>query len=156
MFTDIVGSTEITARLGDVRALELVRTHDGFVRSALAETDGREVKHLGDGIMAAFTDPARGLDCARRVQHELGRFNTAAEHPVRVRIGLHAGEPVAEGSDLFGTTVQLASRLCGAAAAGAIMVSEELFRVVQPADAVPVGPVYLKGFGDVPVFSIGC
>ena len=56
MFTDIVGSTEMTARLGDAAALELVRVHDALVRRGLAAHRGREVKHTGDGIMAAFDD----------------------------------------------------------------------------------------------------
>ena len=155
MFTDIVGSTEMTARLGDLRALELVRAHDAFVRTALAETEGREVKHLGDGIMAAFAEPARSLDCARRVRRQLTRFNETAEHPFEVRIGLHAGEPVVEGSDLFGSTVQMASRLCAAAEPGAILVSRELYQTVQPPDAVSIGAIALKGFAEaVPAFVL--
>ena len=67
MFTDIVGSTEMTARLGDAAALELVRVHDALVRRGLAAHGGREVKHTGDGIMAAFDDVA---NCSpRRSRH---------------------------------------------------------------------------------------
>jgi hypothetical protein len=67
MFTDIVQSTEMTARLGDVAATELVRAHDALVRRALARHDGREVKHLGDGIMASFGSASPAVECARTV-----------------------------------------------------------------------------------------
>jgi class 3 adenylate cyclase len=157
MFTDIVGSTEMTARLGEVRALELVRAHDSLVRAALASTGGREVKHLGDGIMAAFADPAAALDGARRIQRSLVDFNAESGDPVHVRIGLHAGEPVVEGADLFGTAVQMAARLCDAAEAGSILVSRELCvdAGLTGIDATPLGAIALKGFAEpVPVFSI--
>src|SRR5690606_3657781 len=67
MFTDIVDSTEMTARLGDLRAVEMVRAHDALVRRALRDQEGREVKHTGDGIMASFTDTGRAVQCARAV-----------------------------------------------------------------------------------------
>ena len=157
MFTDIVGSTEMTARLGDTRALELVHAHDSIVRGALAKTGGREVKHLGDGIMAAFARPATALDCARSIQRAFNEFNAASRDAVSVRIGLHAGEPVVEGPDLFGTAVQLAARLCESAEAGAILVSREVCDAAGVADdAMSLGPIALKGFAEpVPVFSIG-
>jgi class 3 adenylate cyclase len=156
MFTDIVGSTEMTARLGETRALELVRAHDSIVRAALARSGGREVKHLGDGIMAAFADPAAALEGARRIQRALVDFNAGSDDRVHVRIGLHAGEPVVEGADLFGTAVQMAARLCDAAEAGAILVSRELCDGAGAAgDATPLGPIALKGFAEpVPVFKV--
>ena len=156
MFTDIVGSTEMTTRLGETRALELVRAHDSIVRAALGRTGGREVKHLGDGIMAAFADPTAALDGARRIQRSLVEFNTGSENSMHVRIGLHAGEPVVEGADLFGTAVQMAARLCDAAEAGTILVSRELCdRAGAADDATPLPPLALKGFAEpVPVFSV--
>jgi class 3 adenylate cyclase len=157
MFTDIAGSTEMTARLGQTRALELVRTHDSIVRAALARTGGREVKHLGDGIMAAFADPSAALEGARHIQRSLAAFNAGSNDPVHVRIGLHAGEPVAEGADLFGTAVQMAARLCDAAEAGAILASRELCdRASVAGEAISLGSIPLKGFAEpVPVYSVG-
>jgi class 3 adenylate cyclase len=67
MFTDIVESTEMTARLGDVAATELVRAHDALVRWALARYDGREIKHLGDGIMASFGSIQAAVECASAI-----------------------------------------------------------------------------------------
>lgn len=128
MFTDIVGSTEMTTRLGDRLATELVRAHDSIVRRCLAVFDGREVKHTGDGIMASFPDTARGVDCAVRVQREFETYNRQGAEPIHVRIGLDSGEPVEDSNDLFGITVQRAARICAAAEADQILVSENICR----------------------------
>jgi class 3 adenylate cyclase len=128
LFTDIVGSTEMTARLGDRRATELIRAHDSIVHRCLAACAGREVKHTGDGIMASLPDSARGIDCAIRIQREFQRYNREGREPIHVRIGLDSGEPVEDSNDLFGTTVQLAARLCAEAAADQILVSDTVRR----------------------------
>jgi class 3 adenylate cyclase len=124
LFTDIVGSIEMTARLGDRMATEIIRAHDSIVRRCLAEHDGREVKHTGDGIMAVLPDSRRGVDCAIRIQREFRHYNQHSQEPLHVRIGLDSGEPVEDSNDLFGATVQLAARLCSEAAADQILVSE--------------------------------
>src|SRR5271157_5393497 len=74
MFTDIVGSTEMTARLGDTAALDLVRTHDALVRRGLKGFDGREVKHTGDGIMAAFDQTANAVRAAADIQRRFAAY----------------------------------------------------------------------------------
>jgi class 3 adenylate cyclase len=117
MFTDIVGSTEMTARLGDAVALGLVRVHDALVLRGLAAYSGRAVKHTGDGIMAAFADLASAVKAAAEIQRHFSAYNRDAAESLSVRIGIHAGEPVADHDDLFGATVQLASRLCSEAEA---------------------------------------
>ena len=124
LFTDIVGSTEMTTRLGDRLSTELVRAHDSIVRRSLAACAGREVKHTGDGIMAVLPDSRRGVDCAIRIQREFQHYNQHSQEPLHVRIGLDSGEPVEDSNDLFGSTVQLAARLCAEAAADQILVSE--------------------------------
>lgn len=123
LFTDICGSTELTQRLGDDAGTALVREHDGVVRAALAEHGGREVKHTGDGIMASFRSVASSVEAASAMQQQLAARNRVAEIPIDVRIGISAGEPVAEGDDLFGATVQLAARLCGCGGPGSITTS---------------------------------
>src|SRR5438270_5956456 len=75
MFTDIVGSTEMTARLGDAAALELVRVHDALVRRALRRFDGREVKHTGDGVMASFADVVKAVRAGAEIQRAISEFN---------------------------------------------------------------------------------
>ena len=123
MFTDIVGSTEMTARLGDSAALELVRAHDALVRRGLEAYGGREIKHTGDGIMASFDKVANAVRAAADIQRRFAAYNADASETLSVRIGIDAGEPVEDRNDLFGSTVQLASRLCSEAEANGIIVS---------------------------------
>ena len=124
LFTDIVGSTELTQRLGDSGAMEVLRRHDDIVREALQATGGREIKHTGDGIMASFTSASRAVQCAIEIQQRFEEL--AASGPdgaIQIRVGISAGEPVVDKGDLFGTAVQLAARLCSHADAGGILVS---------------------------------
>jgi class 3 adenylate cyclase len=117
LFTDMEGSTALTQQLGDDRAQAHVRKHNTAVREALAAHSGREIKHTGDGIMASFSSARGAVDCAIAIQRALD------DEAVRVRIGLNAGEPVAEEQDLYGTSVQLAARVCAEAGGGEILVS---------------------------------
>jgi class 3 adenylate cyclase len=149
MFTDIVGSTEMTARLGDAAALELVRAHDIVVRRGLEAHGGREIKHTGDGIMASFARVANAVPAAADIQRGFAAFNFGASESVNVRIGIHAGEPVEENNDLFGSTVQLASRLCREAEANGVVVSgfvRDLCRDEDPARFVALGARWFRGF----------
>jgi class 3 adenylate cyclase len=155
MFTDIVGSTEMTARLGDAAALRLVRVHDALVRRGLAAHCGRAVKHTGDGIMAAFDDVTNAVKAAAEIQRHFSVYNRRAAEPLSVRIGIHAGEPVADHDDLFGATVQLASRLCGEAEADGIVVSALVRKLcaIDAARFVALGGRRLKGFAEpVPLY----
>ncbi|HEX9694808.1 MAG TPA: nickel-binding protein [Actinomycetota bacterium] len=120
LFTDMEGSTELTQRLGDVRAMDVLRAHDKVVRSSLRTCEGREVKHTGDGIMASFVSVARALECAAGLQQAL---DVAGVDMPGVRVGLNAGEPVTENDDLFGAAVQLAARICAAADGGDVLAS---------------------------------
>ncbi len=124
LFTDMVGSTSMTQRLGDAAAMELLRAHNEIIRTALEEHRGSEVKHTGDGIMASFLAASSAVECSIAIQRG---FHVQAEeqpdHPVRVRIGLTAGEPVMEHNDLFGAAVQLAARICDCAESDAILVA---------------------------------
>ena len=149
LFTDIVESTSITQKMGDDAAMELLAVHDKVVRDALAEMGGREVKHLGDGIMAAFVSAAAAVKCAARVQNDLAKHVRANAHqPIQVRVGIAAGEPVERHHDLFGLTVQLAARLCAHADAEQILVSNVVAELCA-GKAIPfedLGEVALKGF----------
>jgi class 3 adenylate cyclase len=87
MFTDIVGSTEMTARLGDAAAFDIVRVHDSLVRRALAAHSGREVKHTGDGIMAAFDEVADAVRAAADIQRHVLAHNLGAAEKLKVRMG---------------------------------------------------------------------
>lgn len=153
LFTDIVGSTEMCSRHGDEAAMVMLGVHDGIVRGALAKHGGREVKHTGDGIMAAFFSPAEAVRAACEMCGELNDHNKAGpDYPVTVRIGITAGEPVEQADDLFGSTVQLAARLCAQAEPGQILVSSVISDLClgKGLRFVDAGEAILKGF-DAPI-----
>jgi class 3 adenylate cyclase len=149
MFTDLQDSTGMTARLGDAKAMELLHTHDSLTRNALREHTGREVKHLGDGIMASFASIDQSLECAIAIQRAFAAYNVRnSGAPLHLRIGLSVGEPVEHDNDLFGRTVQLAFRLCTHAKPDQILATEEV--VAQSAGKTSLfssrGPINPKGF----------
>jgi class 3 adenylate cyclase len=155
LFTDIVESTSLTQTLGDDVAMELLQIHDSVVRDALKALNGREVKHTGDGIMASFVSAAAAVRCAAQIQRELAqRAGEQSNHPVRVRIGGAAGEPVEHGNDIFGSTVQLAARLCSHAEPEQIVVSSVVADLCIGKGLMfrALGEVSLKGF-DQPVHA---
>ena len=148
-FSDIEGSTAMTQRIGDDAAVRLLGVHDEVVRTALGTHDGREVKHTGDGIMASFVSVTRALGCSVVVQHGLAEHTAAnPDRPLRVRIGLGAGEPVAQDNDLFGAAVQLSSRLCDHGEAGEIVVSGVVreMAIGKNFDFTDLEDINLKGF----------
>jgi class 3 adenylate cyclase len=158
LFTDLVGSTSLLQEVGESAYMVLLTEHDLVIRRALALSRGHEVKHTGDGIMSSFEDVARALECASAIQDGFdARTAEGATPELRVRIGVAAGEPVDHNDDLFGSTVNLASRLCEAAAAGHVLVSEVVRDIgvekgFQLADA---GERALKGFpGQTRVFEL--
>lgn len=153
LFTDIVESTNMTQQMGDEAAMEMVDLHDSIVRGALKDLGGREVKHLGDGIMASFVSAASAVKCATRVQNEVAKHSRDhADRPIRVRVGIAAGEPVERHNDLFGVTVQLAARLCSHAQAEQILVSNVVAELCAGKILAfeDLGELELKGF-DRPV-----
>ncbi len=153
LFTDIVGSTDMTQRLGDDVAMAFLDVHDRIVRAALAAASGREVKHTGDGIMAVFNSAAAAVRCGMQVQQDIARHGAAnPDRALRLRIGVAAGEPIEHHNDLFGSTVQLAARLCAHAEPEQVLVSNTVAELCI-GKALPLrdaGHVELKGF-DRPV-----
>lgn len=150
LFTDIVGSTALTRKLGDEATMELLAVHDKIVRDALADLGGREVKHLGDGIMASFVSAASAVKCASRVQREIAKHNVEKrDRSFKVRAGVAAGEPVEHHNDLFGVTVQLAARLCSHADAEQVLVSNVVAELCEGKVLAfeDIGEITLKGFG---------
>jgi len=124
LFSDLKGSTKMSATIGDKAAMELLDIHDKIIRGALATYGGHEVKHTGDGLMASFRDAVRSVKCAVAIQMAFQEFNSGhPPTPLKVRIGINAGEPVERNNDLFGLTVQLASRVCGQSKPGQTLVS---------------------------------
>jgi class 3 adenylate cyclase len=149
LFTDIVGSTEMTSRFGDDAAMAMLGVHDHIVRTAVGGNKGREVKHTGDGIMAAFHSAACAVRSACQIVGGLRTHNEGSpEYPVVVRIGISAGEPVEQHEDLFGSSVQLAARLCAQAEPGQILVSNVVADLCMGKNLkfCDAGECELKGF----------
>lgn len=152
MFTDLEGSTDVSSRMGDRRAMEKIEYHDETVRTALEESGGREIKHTGDGIMASFTYVSRAAECAIRIQKQYENVEEPREPGNRVRIGISAGEPVDQSDDMFGAAVNLASRICGHADPGQILASSAVrdLSIGKGIEFADKGVIALKGF-DEPV-----
>jgi class 3 adenylate cyclase len=151
MFTDMAGSTALTQRLGDAKAMELLRVHDVIIREGLAAARGREVKHTGDGIMACFVSVSPAVECAISVQRAFAVHNEQnPDTRFSVRIGLSAGEPVEEHRDLFGAAVQMAARICNHAEPGRILVSNVIRELAIGKDFhfADLGDIALRSFDD--------
>jgi pimeloyl-ACP methyl ester carboxylesterase/class 3 adenylate cyclase len=117
MFTDIVGSTERAGALGDARWRELVGRHDELVRSELEHHRGREVKTMGDGFLATFDGPARGIRCARAIADRVRALD------IGLRAGLHTGECELVGDDIGGMAVNIGARIGALAGTDEVLVS---------------------------------
>ena len=152
LFTDMEGSTALTQRLGDAKARELLREHERMVREALKAHSGSEVKTMGDGFMASFSSATKALECAIAMQRAFAEHNQSAEEPITVRVGLNAGEPIAEDEDLFGTAVNRAARITATAEGGQILTSDTVRGLVAGKKFLfsDRGETELRGF-DEPV-----
>ena len=155
LFTDIEGSTAMTQRLGDAKAREVLREHERITRECLREHGGSEVKTMGDGFMASFGSAVKALECAVALQRgmEQGTWNMGER--VRVRIGLNAGEPIAEDDpdgrgDLFGTAVIRAARIAALAQGGEILAANVVRELAEGKGFLfgDRGEVALRGFED--------
>jgi class 3 adenylate cyclase len=141
MFTDIVGSTERVAAIGDRAWGELLDRHDAVTGRQLERFRGRALKHTGDGVLATFDGPARAVQCARTI-----RDGTLAIG-VDVRTGLHVGECEVRGADIGGLAVHIAARVADAAGPGQILVSSTVKDLVAGSglDFIDAGSRTLKG-----------
>jgi pimeloyl-ACP methyl ester carboxylesterase len=144
MFTDIVGSTERLAELGDARWRELLFAHHAAVRQELARFRGREVKTLGDGFLATFSGPARAIQCGRAIA------DSAQSLGLDVRVGLHCGEVELIGDDVGGVAVHLAARVGALAASGEVLTTSTVRDLVAGSglEFSDRGEQRLKGIDD--------
>ncbi|WP_413203941.1 adenylate/guanylate cyclase domain-containing protein [Rhodospirillum sp. A1_3_36] len=151
VFTDMVGSTDINSKVGDLVAREITRVHNTIVRSALSRFDGREVKHTGDGIMATFQVISQAAEAAADIQRAVATHNTRRpDLAIGLRIGINAGEPLVEENDYYGIAVTLAARICAAAEGGSILCSGVVRDLSQGKDLrfLDRGQAKLKGISD--------
>lgn len=124
LFTDIVGSTERAAEIGDGRWRELLEAHDDLVRAELEHFGGREVKSTGDGFIAAFDGPGKAIACAGAINEGVRRLG------LEVRAGVHTGECERRGEDLGGMAVHIGARVGAKAQAGEVLVSSTVRELV--------------------------
>jgi class 3 adenylate cyclase len=151
LFTDIVGSTERAATLGDQRWRDLLADHHAVVRRNLSRFRGREIKTTGDGFLAAFDGPARGIRCACSIADEIRRLG------IEVRAGLHTGECEVMGDDYGGIAVHIGARVAALAGAGEVLVSSTVKDLVAGSGLrfVDFGARALKGVqGEWRIFAV--
>jgi class 3 adenylate cyclase len=137
VFSDLVDSTALLARLGDDRMERVRRAHVDDVTGVVAAAGGRVVKTLGDGAMASFESGLGALRAAAGIQASVERLDAAQGGlGLAARVGVAAGEPISHDDDLHGMTVVIASRLCSAAAGGEVLVQDLVHALVASRDGV--------------------
>lgn len=149
MFTDLEGSTAMTTALGDRKSMHLLHIHNAITRNAIKDHNGREIKHTGDGFMISFVTADDGTRCAASIQKAFAAHSAeSSAQEMHVRIGLSAGEPVEENNDLFGSSVQMAARVCGSALPDQILAVESVIDNcnLRRQEFLPVGEKIFKGF----------
>lgn len=124
VFTDIVGSTERAAVLGDHRWRDLLDNHDTLVRRELQRFGGREVNTAGDGFVATFSSPSAALACADTI------VDVVRVLGIEVRVGIHAGEVEVRGKDVAGMAVHIGARVAALAGPSEVLVSSTLRDIV--------------------------
>jgi class 3 adenylate cyclase len=127
LFTDIVGSTEQAAALGDRRWRDLIETHHTIVRRELARFQGREIDTAGDGFLAVFDKPAQAVHCACAISDAVRQLG------IEIRAGLHTGECEAVGDKMRGIAVHIGARVASLAASGEILLSSTVKDLVAGA-----------------------
>ncbi|MGH3676088.1 MAG: adenylate/guanylate cyclase domain-containing protein [Mycobacterium sp.] len=124
VFTDIVGSTQRAAELGDLRWHDLLDNHDRIIRHELERFRGREVNTAGDGFVATFTSPSVAIDCAEAIVEAVRSLG------IEVRAGIHAGEVEVRGADIAGMAVHIGARVGALAGPSEVLVSSTVREIV--------------------------
>lgn len=151
LFTDLVGSTDLMARVGEEAFNELRRQHFTRLNGAAAQNAGRQVKTLGDGILVVFSSASDAVACAIAMQQSVDLQARRSGVPLAIRVGIAVGEVTVEHGDVFGVAVVQAARLVAIASAGQILASQAV-RLMASSSLAPafaeVGPLRLKGLPD--------
>ena len=155
VFTDLVGSTEMSSRLGPEATEALRVVHFDLLRGAIAAHGGTEVKNLGDGLMAVFPSLTSSLDGAVAMQQAIEQHNASGHEPLGIRVGISAGDATSEDGDYFGEPVVEAARLCAKCEAGQIITSEFTSMMARRSDHrfEAIGDLELRGVPE-PVPSV--
>jgi class 3 adenylate cyclase len=144
LFTDVVDSTVQAAALGDAGWRDVRARHDQIVRSQIARYRGREIKTMGDGFLATFDGPARGVRCATAIAAAVGSLG------IEIRAGLHTGEVAIEGDDVAGLGVVIGARVGALAGPSQVLVSQTVKDLVAGSGLIfeDEGEHELKGVPD--------
>lgn len=146
MFTDLVNSTDLAERFGDDAWRELLSEHRGLVRRCISEHRGTEVGTQGDGFLVRFDSPDAAVQCAVSIQQSMDQSRASGAFTPELRVGIHAGEAVADDNDLVGRVINLAARVTSAAEPSEILVTEPVADHLEPGvRIVDRGLVPLKG-----------
>ena len=147
VFTDLVGSTELSEVVGQDASQELWRTHLALLREALSAHGGEVVKKLGDGVMAVFPSPSGAVACAVAMQQSVDAQNRRSSVPLALRVGMQIGEVTPDEGDYYGIGVVIAERLCKRAGGGQILTTDILRSVVGRGTHryLDIGLLELKG-----------
>ncbi len=151
VFTDVVGSTEFVRTAGDDAGRAAIRAIEAVVAETASKHRGTVVKNLGDGSLIYFGSNSDALAFAIALQDRV------ADNPLRIRVGLAAGEPIHEDDDIHGTVVAQASRLCAIGDPGEIVAADSVRQLAlgKGFDFDSAGEVDLKGFAEpTPVWTV--
>lgn len=148
MFTDIVGSTALLEAIGDEAWEDLRRWHDDALRACIANDQGEEVDHTGDGFFAAFPDARSAIACAKDIQTRLAEHRREHGFAPQVRIGLHAADATRGGGGYSGKGVHAAARIAAIAGAGEIVASASTVAGVTDISVSNERTVPMKGIAE--------
>lgn len=150
LFSDLEKHSAMMQRLGDERGRALLREHESITREALSAYGGTEIKTMGDSFMASFGSATRALECATALQKAFADRNATADEALRTRVGLSAGEPIAEDDDLFGAAVIQAARIADKANGGEILLANVVRELAAGKGFLFAdrGEIELRGFED--------
>ena len=156
VFTDLVGFSDWALKVGDDVAVELLRDVVEATEPPVRSNEGIVVKRLGDGMMAAFHDPAAGARAVFEALERLESVEVAGYRP-RMRAGMHVGQPKHLGEDYFGVDVNVASRVSDEASAGELLVSDRALAHLDDADFSSRKKLLFRAKGvpkDITVYSL--
>lgn len=138
LFSDIEDSTQLNERLGDDAWVALLAAHNKVVEEAVAHHGGHIVKSQGDGFMIVFRHPSSAVHAGIEIQDGLtdSHARELRKHPIKVRVGIHAGTAIEKDGDFFGRNVAMAARVAGQARGGQILVSDQVRQGLRDVDDV--------------------
>ncbi|MDA4127213.1 MAG: tetratricopeptide repeat protein [Thaumarchaeota archaeon] len=130
MFTDIVNYTAL-AQTNEPNAMALLKKYRELIRPMLVKYGGREVKTMGDAFLVEFESALAATECAAEVDKVLQKYDESAPESIRVRIGIHVGDVIHEGGDVYGDAVNIASRIEPLAEGGGVCISQQVYDQVR-------------------------